>query len=179
MSQCGMPVPPRTYCEQCLRDTTMSGDCERHPYSRQLSMADPEDHEHYKLMRRLQWRRRLPRILTGLYLVSLLCVGGPYFIIARDGSVVGSFIFANLVFLGGLLLSLPLLAPLWFVGVIGRDLMLGIRRKIWGVDIEELPDMLTAPIEDPDPLLSAEEARLLRQNHRNARVKAGYGRFMV
>ncbi|MFT5679372.1 MAG: hypothetical protein ACI8RZ_000276 [Myxococcota bacterium] len=174
-----MPSAPRTFCEQCLRNTTTQGDCEQHPYSRQLSMADPEDREHYQLMCRLRRSRRVPWILLGLYLVSLLSVGGIYYALDHNPSVVGSFIFANLAFLGVLLLACPLLAPVWFFGVLGRDLMLGIRRKIWGIDIEELPEMLTAPIEDPDPMLSAEEARTLRQNHRDARVTAGYGRFMV
>ncbi len=137
-----MPPTPRTSCEQCLRDTTGQGECERHPFSRQLSMAHPADREHYALMRRLQLRRRIPGLLVLLY-------------------------------------ALLLLGLTWFFGVLGRDLMIGIQRMIWGIRIEQVPDMLTAPIEDPDPILSAEEARVRRQVHREARVTAGYGRFKL
>lgn len=174
-----MPTATQKFCEQCLRETTARGECDRHPYSRQLSMSQPGDREHYLVMRRLRWGRRIPWMFPAGYLSVTLALGVLHFQLSGQGSLVGSFIFANSrVIILILLSSLPLVA-LWFLGVLSRDLLLGIRRRIWGVEVEDVPEMLTSPIDDPDPLLSAEEARVLRQAHREARAKAGYARFLL
>ena len=173
-----MPTTPRTFCEQCLRDTTRRGECERHPYSRQLSMSQPGDREHYLVMRRLRWGRRVPWMFLTGYLVLTAGIGVAHFFSEARPSLIGSFIFSNFAFIALLLLSSPLVVALWFFGLLSRDLMLGIRRRIWGIQVEDIPEMLTAPVADPNPLLSAEEARSLRQAHREARAKAGSARFI-
>ena len=173
-----MPTTPQTFCEQCLRPTT-HGDCERHPYARQLSMSDPEDLEYYRLMKKLRRGRQLPWIGVGLYGLTAVTIGVVTSVMEPNASLFELFLVSNgLMVLAGLL-ALPLLGALWFFGVLSRDLLIGIRRFIWGIEIEELPEMLTAPIEDPDPMLSAEEARTLRQTHREARARAGNARFLL
>jgi hypothetical protein len=114
-----------------------------------------------------------------LYALLLLGLGGLHYVVDHNASIISAFIFANVVAVAVFVMSSPLLAATWFFGVLGRDLMIGIQRMIWGIRIEQVPDMLTAPIEDPDPILSAEEARVRRQVHREARVTAGYGRFKL
>ena len=179
-----MPTAPQKFCEQCLRETTARGECDRHPYSRQLSMSQPGDREHYLVMRRLQWGRRVPWLFLAGYLLVTSCIGALYFFISLSaqpfyiGDLVESFIFANLAIVSLILLFSPILVLLWFFGVLSRDLLLGIRRRLWGIQVDDVPDMLTVPIDDPDPVLSAEEARAIRQAPRAARAKAGYARFL-
>ena len=177
-----MPTAPQKFCEQCLRETTARGECDRHPYSRQLSMSQPGDREHYLVMRRLQWGRRVPWLFLAGYLLVTFSIGGLYFSFgshqAHIGYLVESFIFANFFIIAAILLSSPILVSLWFFGVLSRDLLLGIRRRIRGIQIDDVPDMLTTPIDDPNPVLSAEKARVVRQTHREARAKVGYARFL-
>ena len=179
-----MPTAPHKFCEQCLRETTTRGECDRHPYSRQLSMSQPGDREHYLVMRRLRWGRRVPWMFLAGYLLVTFCIGALHVVFSLSvqpfniGDLVASFIFANFAIVALTLLFSPILVLLWFFGVLSRDLLLGLRRLLWGIRVDDVPEMLTVPIDDPDPVHSAEEARAIRQAHRAARAKAGYARFL-
>ena len=174
-----MPTTARRHCEQCLRNTTSKADCAQHPFARQLSMDEPEDREHYLLMRRLRRGHWVPSIIVGGYLVALLSFSGLYCAWVANASVVGSLIIANLSFITLILLAGVVAAPLWVCGVMGRDLVLDVRRKLWGMDCTSPPELLTRYVDDPNPLLSAEEARMIRQAHRNARIKMSYRKLIL
>ena len=141
-------------------------------------MADSEDREHYLVMQKLRWSRRVPWAMVGVYLIAMVGFSILHYTFEPNTSVVESVIVANTVCIVALLLSSPLLVALWFFGVLGRDLLLGIRRRIWGIKVEEIPEMLTSPIEDPDPIASARVARDIRLVHREARAKSSGPRFI-
>ena len=165
-------TPPRTYCEQCLRETTTAGDCERHPFSRQLSMDRPDDREHYQVMLKLRRSRLLPWLGVGGYLSAVALIAVMHFSSMQEPSVVESLIAANMLLILITVLVSPLFAALWFFGVLSQDLMTAVRRRIWGIEEEILPDILTCPVDDPDPIHSAEEARQVREIHRWARSRS-------
>lgn len=142
-----MPATVQSFCEQCLRNTTHHGSCSQHPHASQLSMDDPEDCEHYRLLRRLQRSHWVSLLLVVGYLVSLLIVSG-FICVGGNISVVGSLIVTNLLFIALFLVVGVVLAPLWVCGVLGRDLLMDVRRKLWRDDSASDPVVLIPELED-------------------------------
>ena len=90
-----------------------------------------------------------------------------------------SFIVAHAVLIAIVLFSSPPLVALWVFGVLGRDLVLGVKRRIWGIEEEVLHELITSPTVDADPMGSAQEARHIRNVHREARSGRGVGSSVI
>ncbi len=160
-------MPSPRLCEQCLRPTPDTSHCPRHPYARHLHLDDPADHQHYRALLQLRRGRWLPRAMLSAY--TLLTVGGSLLMwgLGLNVGPIYSFLLINLALL---LLVLPLLPMGWLLGVLSRDLWLGYRRWRWGIDVEEVPTLLTDPVHDPDPMRSAADARHIREVRKAART---------